>query len=236
MRSSYSLVASLLAGAALLGCASTQVSDREVYEGPRLARPEHVIVPDFSADVADLPRDSAFIDRVDPDSPPPTGKELELGRELGATVASELVSRLQDLGLPAVRGAEQPTPERGDVVIRGYFASVDQGSMAKRLAIGFGAGSAELTTLVEGFLMTEQGLRRLGSGEITSGGGKSPGMAVPIAVTIATANPIGLAVGGAVKVAGEASGYSTIEGSARRTADAIAKEIEPKFREQGWIE
>ena len=121
-------------------------------------------------------------------------------------------------------------------MIRGYFGSIDEGSAAKRMIVGFGSGAADLKTFVEGYLMTEQGLRRLGSGEIDSGAkGGSPGLLVPLAVTIATANPIGLAVGGAVKVAGEATGSDTIKGSAKRTADLIAKELRPKFEEQGWI-
>jgi hypothetical protein len=230
------LFAALLAGVALLGCASTSISNRQEYQGEKLARPEHIIVQDFAATAAEVPLDSAFAGRIDRSSPPPTATELEFGRELGAQVAEELVSDIQAMGIPAVRAVEQPMPQRGDLVIRGYFASVDEGSAAKRMAIGFGSGAAELTTLVEGYLMTDQGLRRLGSGEVTSGGGKSPGVLIPLAVTIATANPIGLVVGGAVKVAGEATGYSTIEGSARRTADEIAGALKPKFQEQGWIE
>jgi hypothetical protein len=230
------LLAPLLAGVVLLGCASTTISNRQEYRGEKLARPQHIIVQDFAATAAEVPPDSAFADRVDRSNPPPTEKELELGRELGALVARELVSDIRAMGLPAVGAVEQPRPQRDDLVIRGYFASVDKGSAAKRMAIGFGSGAAELTTLVEGYLMTDQGLRRLGSGEVASGGGKSPGMALPLAITIVTANPIGLAVGGAVKVAGEATGYSTIEGSARRTADEIGGALKPKFQEQGWIE
>jgi hypothetical protein len=93
-----------------------------------------------------------------------------------------------------------------------------------------------LATQVEGYLMTEQGLRKLGSREIKSGGGgKTPGIMVPLAVTIATANPIGLIVGGAVKVGGEVTGKSTIKGSAKRTAKKIADELRVAFEKQGWI-
>jgi len=60
-------------------------------------------------------------------------------------------------------------------------------------------------------------------------------MLVPIAVVAATANPIGLIVGGAVKLYGAKSGSDTIEGSAKRTADAIAKELREAFEKQGWI-
>jgi len=61
-------------------------------------------------------------------------------------------------------------------------------------------------------------------------------MIIPLAVTVVTANPIGLAVGGAVKAEGELSGRTTIEGSGKRTAELIAKELKIHFQQQGWIE
>ncbi len=92
-----------------------------------------------------------------------------------------------------------------------------------------------MTTQVEGYLMTDQGLRKLGSREIDSGGGKTPGVMVPLAVTVATANPIGLIVGGVVKAGGELTGRSRIEGSARRTAKKIGDELRVAFQKQGWL-
>ncbi len=85
-------------------------------------------------------------------------------------------------------------------------------------------------------MMTDQCVRKLASREFDAGsGGKTPGVAVPLAVTIATANPIGLIVGGAVKVGGEVTDKSTIEGSAKRTAEKIGDELRVAFQKQGWI-
>ncbi|MCH8890094.1 MAG: hypothetical protein IH827_03280, partial [Myxococcales bacterium] len=47
--------------------------------------------------------------------------------------------------------------------------------------------------------------------------------------------PIGLIVGGAVKVGGEVTGRSTIKGSAKRTAKKIGDELRAAFEKQGWI-
>ena len=60
-------------------------------------------------------------------------------------------------------------------------------------------------------------------------------MVLPIAVVAATANPIGLIVGGAIKATGEATGADTIEGTAKRTADAIAGQLGEAAQRQGWI-
>ena len=216
----------------LAGCSSTKVISRESEMGDeKIARPDRILVYDFGTTPAWT---VGF--RSSQSSEPPTQEQLEVGRKLGAEVAKQLASKISEMGLPGLRAVDQASPRPGDLVIRGYFLSVEQGSAAKRMIVGFGSGAADLRTHVEGYLMTDRGLRRLGSGEIESGAkGGSPGLLVPLAVTIATANPIGLAVGGAVKVAGEASGSDTVVGSAKRTADLIAKELRPKFEEQGWI-
>ncbi len=60
----------------------------------------------------------------------------------------------------------------GDITIVGYFVSIDLGSIAKHVAIGFGSGAADLEAVVEAYLMSLQGLRWLGSGELTPKGSR----------------------------------------------------------------
>ena len=233
---SFSRVAiCLFALVALAGCASTKVTESRDYQGGRVARPDRIIVHDFAATPADIPAWSAAASRHAAPSTLQTAEAIETGRNLGAQVAKELVAEIRGMGLPAVLAAGQPAPHVGDVVIIGYFESIDTGSTLKRMAIGFGSGKAKLRTQVEGYVQTDTGLSKLGSREIDSGGGKSPGLLVPIAVTVATANPIGLIASSALKVGGEVTGRSTIKGSAKRTAKKIAEELEIAFQEQGWI-
>jgi len=223
---------------ALAACATTDVVGREstMEPGEKLARPQHILVYDFASTPDEVATDSDAAGAASAPSEPPSEEQIEAGRELGAEVAKDLVEEIQDMGLPAVRAAELPQGAVGDLVIRGTFVSVDEGSAVKRIVVGFGSGGAELKTLVEGYVMTDRGLRKLGSGQIDSGGNKMPGVVLPLAVFVATANPVGLVVGGAVKATGELTGSSTIEGSGRRTAELIAKELKVKFEEQGWID
>jgi len=127
-------------------------------------------------------------------------------------------------------------PVPNDVMIIGYLEAVEQGSTVKRLAVGFGSGKAELTTAVEGYQMTSAGPRLLGSGDVEYGGGKTPGLFMPIAMTIATGNPVGLIVMGGSKVYGEVSGKTEMEGPAKDTAKAIADQARVKFKKHGWIQ
>jgi hypothetical protein len=224
----------LLALVVLAGCASSKVTSHQPYEG-KIARPDRIIVYDFAATPADLPADVAIAGENFAPSTPQTAQQIAVGRKLGAEIAKDLVIEIQDMGLPAVQAAGQPAPRVGDVLIMGYFVSVQEGGATERVVLGFGSGAAELKTVVKVFLMTAQGLRPLGSGEIEAGSGEMPGGAVPLAVAVVTANPVGLVVAGAAKAYGEASGSETIEGAARRTAQEIAGKCRIAAEKQGWI-
>ena len=134
------------------------------------------------------------------------------------------------MGLPAERASTQSAPQINDIVIRGYIFSVSEGSTAKRVGIGFGAGASELGVAVEGYQMTAQGLRRLGSGAGTAGGSKTPGAAGPAGVALATGNPIGLVVATGIKGYGEISGSSRIEGRIEQIVTEIAKRARHRGR------
>jgi Domain of unknown function (DUF4410) len=175
MNSLRCVAPSVFALVLVAGCASTQVTARQPYAGAKIPRPDRIIVHDFAATPADVPAGSHVAGQYAQQSTPQTAKEIELGRKLGAEVAKELVAELRGMGLPAVQAAGQPAPRVGDIVIMGYFESEDAGSAAERIVLGFGSGAAHLQTAVEGYLMTDQGLRRLGSGEVEAGGGGPPG-------------------------------------------------------------
>jgi hypothetical protein len=223
----------LFAFVVLAGCASTKVTPHQPYTGEQLARPDRILVYDFAATPTKAPADSAVAAQAAGPAPQ-TAEEIEVGRKLGAEVAEELVAELQGMELPAVQAAGPP-PQVGDIVIKGQFVSITEGAAGRRVLVGFGSGAAELRTVVEGYQMTPRGLRRLGSGETDSAGGKTPGMVAPLAVYAATANPLGLVVVGTMKVRGERIGSNTIEGAAKRTADEIAAQLRVAAEKQGWI-
>jgi hypothetical protein len=221
--------------AVLVGCASTKVTAVTPMGGQGIARPNRIWVYNFVASSSDMPGDSSIINSVGVPSTPPTAEQIATGRRLGALIAQDLVQDIQAMGLSAVQAGPGASPQVGDGVIRGYIVSVEGGGVVKRFVIGFGYGTSEMDTVVEGYVMTPQGLRKLGSGTLTSSGSKTPGAVVPAAVTIATGNPIGLIVVGGAKVYGEVSGKNTLEGRARATADEIANQLRIRFQDRGWI-
>jgi len=236
MKRSYQGYVTFLALILLAGCATSKVTARQSEIGnEKIARPDRIYVYDFVATPADLAPEDASTAQYSAPSAPQSAKEIEAGRKLGDLVANKLVESIQEMGLPAKAATVTSTPTPGDIVIRGHFESIEEGSMGKRIVLGFGSGNADLKTAVDVYQMTANGLRKLGSGTVDSGGGKTPGVLLPLAVTVATANPIGIVVGGAVKATGELTGRDTIEGAAERTAKQIATELEAAFKKQGWI-
>ncbi|HJU10424.1 MAG TPA: DUF4410 domain-containing protein [Candidatus Binataceae bacterium] len=200
-----------------------------------IARPNQIWVYNFAATPADIPADSPIQHQLSAPSTPPTAEQLETGRRLGTLIAQDLVADIRAMGLSAVQADAGSSPQVSDAVIRGYLVSVQGGGSVKRFVIGFGYGMSEMDTVVEGYVVTPQGLRSLGSGTLSSSGSKTLGVVMPAAMAIATSNPIGLVVVGGAKVYEEASGRNTLEGRAKATADEIAEQLKIRFQERGWI-
>src|ERR1700735_4267465 len=222
--------------ALVAGCASTNVTQSTPIAQPGLARPNRIWVYNFIATRADMPSDSSIRNQISPSSTPPTPDQIQEGRRLGAIIAQDLVADINAMGLNVVQAGYGASPQVGDGVIRGYLVSTEGGSAVQRFVIGFGAGTSEMDTVVEGYAVTPQGWRKLGSGTLTSSGNKTPGMIVPAAVAIATANPIGLIIVGGAKIYGEARGRRGTTGRSQERAEAIAEQLEIRFQDRGWIQ
>lgn len=237
MKSLRLVAFSVLALGLVGGCASTKVTEEESRAASEaLAKPETIYVYPFAATQADVPSWSAAAIRYSAPSEPASAEQIAAGKELGGLVAKELAEEIRKMGLSAGVAAIATSPKVNDLMIIGYFEAVEKGSGAERVLLGFGSGSAELRTAVEGYQMTALGPRLLGSGKLEAKGNKTPGVIVPLAVLAATANPIGLVVTGTAKLASEATGRDKIEGAAKRTAEEIADRLEERFRAQGWID
>ena len=229
------ITACLFALVVIAGCASTKVSDRQPLVTERLPRPNRIWVYDFVATPTDVPAESALADNANVQRTPQTAEQIATGRRVGAEIATQLVEEIRSMGLPAQRGSSSTKPQVNDILLQGYLLSVEEGSAAQRTVIGFRSGASRLSVAVEGYQMTAQGPRKLGSGKVESGGSKTPGAAAPLGVALATGNPLGLIVMSGMKIYGETSGSSKIEGRVDQTAKEIANQLKPRFQQQGWI-
>jgi hypothetical protein len=220
----------------IAGCASTKVTGRDEAAIGKLPRPNTIWVYDFAATPADVPDESALAGQHSEHSTPQTDEQIKTGRQLGTEIEAELVKLIRNMGMNAEHAVKETKPQINDLVIRGYLVSFNEGSAAKRIMIGFGSGASDLKVAVEGFQMTTQGLRKLGSGTTDAKGGKAPGADLGALGLIATHNPAGLIISTGLKIYGEESGKSTVKGRAEQTAKEIADVLKKRFQEQGWID
>ncbi|MEN8729712.1 MAG: DUF4410 domain-containing protein [Desulfuromonadales bacterium] len=236
MKSCNQILLCLLALLVIAGCASTKIDSRDEVVTQKLPRPAHIWVYDFAATPADVPDESALTGQHSEHNPPQTAEQIATGRQLGAEIEALLVKQIRGMGLPAEHAVKGTTPQINDLVIRGYLVSYNKGSAAKRILIGFGSGASDLKVAVEGFQMTAQGLRKIGSGTTDSEGGKTPGADLGALGLLATHNPAGLIISSGMKIYDQESGRSTVKGRDRQTATEIADVLKKRFREEGWID
>jgi len=236
MKSRNHILTCLVALLVIAGCASTKVTGRDELVTGQIPRPNTIWVHDFAATPGDVPDESALAGQDLEHSTPQTAKEIAMGRQLGDEIASRLIEQINGMGMSAERASAGTTPQINDLVLRGYLISFNEGSAAKRIAIGFGSGASDLKVAVEGFQMTAQGLRKLGSGTTDAAGGKAPGADLGVLGLLATHNPAGLIISSGIKIYGEESGRSTVKGRAKQTAKEIADVLKKRFQEQGWVD
>jgi hypothetical protein len=219
----------------MAGCASTTETERENLATGNLMQPNQIWVYNFAAMPAEVAAESALAGQASQGAAPLTAQQIAEGQKLGSEIATELIQQIQAMGLPATNASPASRPQVDDVVIEGSLLSIQQGSAAERVSIGLTAGESELKVAVEVYQMTAKGIRLLGSGDVDATGNKTPGAAVGLATLVATHNPAGLIVTSGMKVYGEESGSSTVEGRAKQIVQEIAAALKKQFQKQGWI-
>ena len=233
-RNPVKVVACLMA-LTMAGCASTTETERENLATGNLMQPNQIWVYNFAAMPAEVVAESALAGQASQSAAPLTAQQIAEGQKLGSEIATELIQQIQAMGLPATNASAASRPQVDDVVIEGSLLSIQQGNAAERVSIGLTAGESELKVAAEVYQMTAKGMRLLGSGDVDATGNKTPGAALGLATQAATHNPAGLIVTSGMKVYGEESGASTVEGRAKQIVQEIAAALKKQFQKQGWI-
>ena len=221
--------------AIVTGCASSEMTTKRKYAVGEVVKPGRILVYNFAASANKIDDGSVISPYVQQRTTPQTLEQRAMGMKLGDLVAGYLVKDIIALGMPAERENSLRPARVGDIIIKGEFFSIVEGSRVKRMLIGFGAGANELKTHMMGYQVTSSGLRPLGDAEFKAAGGKMPGMAVPlIGGAVAGSIAVSAAVSGGLNVMQEVSPES-MEGAAKRTAKEISKELSRIFALNGWI-
>jgi len=224
----------VLAVGLLAGCAATKTVARQSAAGTALPRPARIIVYNFATSPDEIGSDNPIAGQYERRDTPQTEQERELGRKLANEVAAGVVDELGKRGIRAIRASNAGALQVDDYLVKGEFVSIVEGSRVKRMLIGFGAGSSQLQSLVQFYLVTPDGPRRVSEIEVTSEGSKMPGMLVPVGVGAAAGRAATSAVvSGGLSTARELGG-APVDERAKGTAEEIAKRIDEAYQKRGW--
>jgi hypothetical protein len=204
-----------------------------------LPRPQVVVVRDFAVAANEVRLDPGLSGTIDETlkgagGAPRSAQEREVGRQVADVLAQRLVIEINDLGLPARRGADLPAGMQAGLVVAGQFVAVDQGDEAERVAIGLAAGRSDVRVRAQVFAVTPQGRQLADEIEVDAKSGLKPGMAETLGVGVLTGGLLtAVAAGTGLNVANEELGTSVLV-DADRAARGIAKQIAALFGKQGW--
>jgi len=151
-----------------------------------------------------------------------------VGENAVEELAKELVKRLKKTGIPAEREhSSTSAPAPNTLAIQGNFLSVKQGEKTERVAIGMGAGSAEVKTKVEAQYAAPDKPVLISEFQTSTTLSQNLGAAEPV---VAGANP---AAAAAKATVGDRK--KNVAAYSQRTADAIAKQITDQMTALGWV-
>ncbi|WP_342627936.1 DUF4410 domain-containing protein [Nguyenibacter vanlangensis] len=148
-----------------------------------------------------------------------------------ATLAADLVTELRRAGAPAaLLMAGDSAPDMP--VLRVVLMRADPGDAMERTVIGFGAGRSELLAHIRLDDPRRVDRRPAIAFDVQADSGRKPGLIVPAAVTLGTAMPIHMAIGGTLDLLlGRRHG---LDADMADAAKAITREVRASYVAEGW--
>ncbi|NLI83437.1 MAG: DUF4410 domain-containing protein [Deltaproteobacteria bacterium] len=181
-----------------------------------LARPPVLLIYDFA---------------VAPEDAPPS-LEIARGQEIAKSFSEEVVRKLESVGIAAQCATDSTYVPLHALVVKGQFETIQEGSWAKRVLVGFGAGSSLLQVQVQIYRMAEGGLQRISEVEGQARGNRMPGVAVSGAAAAGTGFLIPVLVNAGLATAREVMGG--IQADIDRLAEQFAYKTVAFYHRQGW--
>jgi hypothetical protein len=233
------IAASMLAGAALFaGCANAaEINAAQAVTAPAV-RPDTIYVYAFNASADDVKLDnhgvvSKLSSALSSDSP--EQKQAQDAAQAREEVANTIVTKLQSMGLRAIRADVPPPQDQNVLVVEGNIDSIDAGNRRRRMLIGLGAGQSKVGATVQLVLKPAHGAPQLiEQFDATADSGHTPGIAEMAGIgAVAGHAATSLAVSGGVHAMSETM-HAGVSSEETRLGDAIAKQIGKIGAAQGW--
>jgi hypothetical protein len=204
------------------GCAKVNTTGVRRYQGPRLNASRAIVVYDFEPTGQSIGLDSIDADGGDGLS----NEDIEHRREVGRVLADVLAKELEERGILSSRKAGPIGVPPGSMSIGGQVITVDEGSSAKRILIGFGSGKNRLSSAAQLYGIPKEDRTVLWEYQNTAASGPKPGIltTLPIGVAVQGLSLLVLVINGGMATMGELSSSSTA--NAKRMAKELASSVE----------
>jgi hypothetical protein len=222
VRSSTRVISLVLVITLVAGCAKVSTTGVRRYQGPRLNASRAIVVYDFEPTGQSIGLDSVGADGGDGLSI----EDLDHRRDVGRVVADVLAKELEERGILSSRKTGPIGVPPGSLSIGGQIVTVDEGSRAKRVFIGFGYGKNRLSSAAQLYGIPKDSPAVLWEYQNTAASGPKPGIltTLPIGMAIQGLTLLLLVINGGMATMGELSSSSTA--NAKRMAKELADSVE----------
>ncbi len=222
VRSSTRAISLILVVALIAGCAKVNTTGMRRYQGPRLDASRAIVVYDFEPTGQSIGLDSVDAEGGDGLS----SEDLDHRREVGRVLADVLAKELEKRGILSSRKTGPIGVPPGSMSIGGQLITVDEGSSAKRIFIGFGVGKNRLSSAAQLYGIPEDVPTVLWEYQNTAASGPKPGVltTLPIGIAFQGLSLLVLAINGGMATMGALSSSSTA--NAKRMAKKLADAVE----------
>jgi hypothetical protein len=207
-----------------IGCASANSKGMRATRTDRLPQPRGIVVYDFEPTANSIGLDAGRT-RIE-DGQGISNEDLATRREVGRVVADVLAKELEDRGFLTSRKTGNVEVPEGLMAIGGQIVTVEEGSRAKRVLIGFGSGRSRLASAAQLHGITMIGPADIWEYQNTAASGAKPGIltTLPIGVAVQGLTLLVLLMNGGMSAMGELSAAST--SNAKRMGKELAAAIE----------
>jgi hypothetical protein len=204
-----------------VGCAQVNTNGFRRYQGMRLPAARGIVVYDFEP----TGRSIGLGDGLEGDSAGLSNEEMKNRREVGSALADVLAKELESRGILTSRRSGPLAVPEGLLAVGGQIVTVDEGSRAKRILIGFGSGRSRLSSVAQLYGNTDDGIADLWEYQNTAASGAKPGIltTLPIGIAVQGVTVLLLVVNGGLATMGELSSVTTA--NAKRMADELADAV-----------
>ena len=206
-----------------MGCASANSNATKRARTPRLPAPNGIVVYDFETTATSIGLGSGR--DTNENGRRITNEEIRNRKEVARVLADVLAAELEDRGIVTSRQSGEVVVPQGLMAVGGQIVTVEEGSRAKRLFIGFGSGKSQLTSVAQLYGHTQQGPTPLWEYQNTAASGAKPGVltTLPLGIMVQGVTLLVLAVSGGLTTLGELSSTSTANAKrmAKELADAV---------------